>query len=323
VPIRYPQNSGRVFSDGDFEGLDDLSDGVDDGVLAGAGHDEPDRVAVGVDHGGPGVPGFGEGCPGGEGGFGAVLVVEPGFVFDLDGEVGAGDEAVAVFGGGAVLGDEVVDGGVARSREVPARVSARYGVAMCAMAVEGGAPEGGAPGRMVALLRGVNVGGNNMVAMATLRELLQRLGYGDVRTHLQSGNAVFSAPGTPPAGAAGEIEERLARDLGLNVRVIVRTGEELARVIESNPLPEAVGEPSRLLVNFLSAAPDGKLVGELDPADFEPDVFGVGEREVYVWCPEGVRATKLSYAFWEKRLGVAATARNWNTVTRLRELVEA
>ncbi len=174
----------------------------------------------------------------------------------------------------------------------------------------------------VALLRGVNVGGNNLVPMARLRELLNELGYGDVRTHLQSGNAVFSAPGIAPEQVAGEIEEQLARRLALQVRVIVRTGEELARVVAANPLPEAVVEPARLLVNFLSAAPDEELLGALDPADFEPDVFGVGEREIYVWCPEGVRATKLSYAFWEKRLGVTATARNWNTVTRLWELTE-
>jgi uncharacterized protein (DUF1697 family) len=177
--------------------------------------------------------------------------------------------------------------------------------------------------RKVALLRGVNVGGNNIVPMASLREMLCELGYEDVRTHLQSGNAVFNAPGTPPEKAAQAIEEQLARSLGLNVRVLVRTAAELVRVLDANPLPEAVSEPARLLVNFLSAAPDPERLGALDPADFEPDVFGVGEREIYVWCPEGVRATKLSYAFWEKRLGVVATARNWNTVTRLRELIEA
>ncbi|HWX43882.1 MAG TPA: DUF1697 domain-containing protein [Solirubrobacteraceae bacterium] len=172
----------------------------------------------------------------------------------------------------------------------------------------------------MALLRGVNVGGNNKVPMASLRELMHELGYEDVRTHLQSGNAVFSAPGTPPEQAAHEIEQQLARRLGLNVRVLVRTREELERVVAANPLAEAVSEPARLLVNFLSAAPDPQRLRELDPADFEPDVFGVGEREIYVWCPEGVRATKLSYAFWEKRLGVTVTARNWNTVTRLLDL---
>jgi uncharacterized protein (DUF1697 family) len=178
------------------------------------------------------------------------------------------------------------------------------------------------PVRQVALLRGVNVGGNNKVPMAHLRELMQALGYEDVRTHLQSGNAVFTATGVAPERAAQEIEGQLERHLGLGVRVLVRTGEELARVVGANPLPEATSEPARLLVNFLSAPPDPERLRELDPADFEPDLFGVGEREIYVWCPEGVRATKLSHAFWEKRLGVVATARNWNTVTRLLALTE-
>jgi uncharacterized protein (DUF1697 family) len=174
--------------------------------------------------------------------------------------------------------------------------------------------------RQIALLRGVNVGGNNKVPMAHLRELMGELGYGDVRTHLQSGNAVFTAPGTPPEQAAQEIEDVLARSLGLGIRVLVRTAEELERVVSANPLPEAVAEPSRLLVTFLSAPPDPERLQELDPVDFEPDLFGFGEREIYVWCPEGVRTIKLSYAFFEKRFGDIATSRNWNTVTKLLEL---
>ncbi|HEV3322474.1 MAG TPA: DUF1697 domain-containing protein [Solirubrobacteraceae bacterium] len=177
--------------------------------------------------------------------------------------------------------------------------------------------------RQIALLRGVNVGGHNRVPMAHLRELMGELGYGDVRTHLQSGNAVFTAPGTPPEQAAREIEGQLASALGLGVRVLVRTVAELAQVVAANPLPDAVAEPSRLLVTFLSAPPSPELLRDLDPADFEPDLFGVGEREIYVWCPEGVRTIKLSYAFFERRFGVVATARNWNTVTRLLELARA
>ncbi len=171
--------------------------------------------------------------------------------------------------------------------------------------------------RQIALLRGVNVGGHNRVPMSHLRELLGELGYGDVRTLLQSGNAVFSAADTPPEQAAREIEGQLAHSLGLGIRVLVRTAEELQRVVSANPLPDAVAEPSRLLVTFLSASPDPERLRELDPVDFEPDLFGFGEREIYVWCPEGVRTIKLSYAFFEKRFGVVATARNWNTVTKL------
>ncbi len=160
--------------------------------------------------------------------------------------------------------------------------------------------------------------------MSDLRELLEGLGYGEVRTHLQSGNAVFTAPGAhSPERLAGEIEDALAEQVGIAVKVLVRTRAEMERAIAANPLLEtAAGEHSRLLVTFLSHAPDREAIAELAPAEFEPDVFAIGEREIYAWYPEGVRATKLSNAFWERRLGVVATGRNWRTVTRLLELME-
>jgi uncharacterized protein (DUF1697 family) len=177
--------------------------------------------------------------------------------------------------------------------------------------------------KQVALLRGINVGGHNRIAMASLRELLRELGYEDVRTHLQSGNAVFATDGTRPERTGREIEGRIARDLGLEVRVVVRSRDELAEVVAANPLGEVASDPARMLVTFLSEAPARELLSGLDPADFEPDVFELRGREIYVWHPEGVRATRLSNAFWERRLRVTATARNWNTVTRLLELADA
>ena len=177
-----------------------------------------------------------------------------------------------------------------------------------------------ATGKHVALLRAVNVGGRNRIAMARLRELLEGLGYGAVRTHLQSGNAVFTAPGTPPERVARQIEAALVRELGLAVKVLVRTRAELERVVADNPLLGLADDHARLLVAFLSAPPDPRAVSELAPAELEPDVFALGEREIYTWYPQGVRATKLSNAFWERRLGVVATGRNWNTVTRLLEM---
>jgi uncharacterized protein (DUF1697 family) len=172
----------------------------------------------------------------------------------------------------------------------------------------------------VALLRAVNVGGRNRIAMERLRELLEGLGYGEVCTHLQSGNAVFAAAGTPPERVAAEIERALAEELGLMTKVLVRTQAELERVVAENPLLDVASDHARLLVTFLSQAPDREALSELVPADFEPDMFAVGEREIYAWYPDGVRATRLSNAFWERRLGVVATGRNWNTVTRLLEL---
>lgn len=182
--------------------------------------------------------------------------------------------------------------------------------------------EQAADGKYAVLLRAVNVGGRNKIAMARLRELLEGLGYEGVRTHLQSGNAVLTAAGKSPQRVGEEIEGVLAAELGLEAKVLVRTKGELEQVIADNPLLDIADNPARMLVAFLSDAPDGETVRQLAPAEFEPDVFAVGEREVYVWYPEGVRATKLSNAFWEKRLGVVATGRNWNTVTRLLELTD-
>jgi uncharacterized protein (DUF1697 family) len=152
--------------------------------------------------------------------------------------------------------------------------------------------------------------------MARLRDVIEALGFADVRTHLQSGNVVFASDRTAEE-AAHEIERQVAEHLGVAAPVLVRTRDELAKIVERNPLGDVASDPKRYLVTFLSAPPDRGRLRELDPADFEPEVFHVVGREAYVWSPGGVRASQLSYAFWEKRFGLTATARNWNTVTKL------
>ncbi len=177
---------------------------------------------------------------------------------------------------------------------------------------------------MIALLRGINVGGRNKISMAELRDLVADLGFLDVASHLQSGNLVFGAPGSEPAQAACAIEAAIAERLGLNIAVLARTSAELARVVRAHPLQDIATNPSRLLVVFLSAPVDRTLIGEVDERQFAPDRFVAGEREIYVWAPRGVSETKLTHAFWEKRLaGVSATARNWNTVLHLHAMAQA
>jgi uncharacterized protein (DUF1697 family) len=175
----------------------------------------------------------------------------------------------------------------------------------------------------VALLRGINVGGRQKLPMADLRGLLEGLGYADVKTHLQSGNALFGTEGGDAGGAeahAEVIEREIDRALGLSVKVLVRTPAELARVVEANPFPAAAAEPTKVHVAFLSGPPDPARLAELDPARFAPDELRAGEREVYLWYPEGAGRTKLSTAVLERRLGLTGTARNWKTVTKLVEL---
>lgn len=174
----------------------------------------------------------------------------------------------------------------------------------------------------VALLRGINVGGNKKIAMADLRQLLTGLGYTDVVTHLQSGNAVFTATGKPDKLAA-DIEAGIAKQFGMKVSCLIRTGAQLRAVVAGNPFGDIATDPSKLLVMFLSGKPDPARFADLDPATFAPDLFAVGDRELYLWCPNGISNSKLTPIPWDKRLQLVATGRNWNTVTKLLTLTHA
>lgn len=176
--------------------------------------------------------------------------------------------------------------------------------------------------RYVALLRGINVGGNKKVPMAQLRGLLEGLGYTDVATLLQSGNAVFTSKEKSPAKLAKQLEAAIAKEFGFEVAIILRTRDELAAAIKANPLPGAEDAPSQFVVTFLSDVPDQKRLKEIDPAAYLPDEFRVVGREIYARFPNGIRDSKLAVVLGGPRLGVTPTARNWNTVTKLLELAD-
>jgi len=174
--------------------------------------------------------------------------------------------------------------------------------------------------RYVALLRGINVGGHKKVPMAQLRALLEGLGYTDVATLLQSGNAVFTAREKSPAKVVKQLEKAIAEEFGFEVSVIVRTRDELAAVIQANPLSGAEDAPSHFLVTFLSDVPEKKRVQEIDPKAYLPDEFRVVGREIYARFPKGIGTSKLATVLSKPWLGVTPTARNWSTVTKLLEL---
>ena len=157
--------------------------------------------------------------------------------------------------------------------------------------------------------------------MADLRALLEEAGYDDVRTHLQSGNVVL-ASGSPPSKVAREVERLVAKRFGVDALVIVRTRDELAKVVELDPLGNVATNRARYLVSFLERKPAAKTVRELEAEDVAPERFVVEGRELYAWHPGGVQRSKLNRLV-ERKLGVAATARNWNTVVRLLELADA
>jgi uncharacterized protein (DUF1697 family) len=174
--------------------------------------------------------------------------------------------------------------------------------------------------RQVALLKGINVGGHRPVSMAELRELLKGLGYQRVETYLQSGNVVLESDATPDR-VAREMEEAIRKRFGMDVPVIVRTGEELAAVVARNPLGNVASDPKRYQVTFLSAEPAPERVRQVTAADLAPEQVLFDGREVYSWHPDGIHRSPLARLLTEQRLGVGATARNWATVTSLLELV--
>jgi uncharacterized protein (DUF1697 family) len=176
--------------------------------------------------------------------------------------------------------------------------------------------------KFVALLRGINVGRNRRVAMGDLREIMGGLGHAGVKTHLNSGNVVFTSENENPHQLAQEIEQALSEKLGMNVRCVVRTGAELRAVIDGNPLIEVGTDGSRMLALFLSEQPDAATLAAHDPSTLGPEEIRVGDRTVYQWCPNGILAAPDVSAFVEKRWKVAVTARNWNTVTRLSALLQ-
>jgi uncharacterized protein (DUF1697 family) len=174
--------------------------------------------------------------------------------------------------------------------------------------------------RYVALLRGINVGRAKRIGMADLRELLADLGYTDVVTLLQSGNAVFTASGRSTGPIVQAIERAIADRYSFDVRVLLRTQQQFAAAVEANPLP--VPDGSRFLVSFLDRDPPAARLRDLDPAEFEPERFALGSKVLYLWCANGIIDSALLSAVSDQRLGVVSTARNWNTVTKLLALAE-
>ncbi len=171
----------------------------------------------------------------------------------------------------------------------------------------------------VALLRGINVGRAKRVTMADLRAVLESLGYADVRTHGQSGNAILVSDQRKPESLEQEISMRIRADLGMDVSVLLRTATEFARVVEANPFVARGVASSELHVAFLSAEPEKQRVAAVDHRAFLPDEFAFGKRVIYVRLPKGVMGSTLPD--WERTLGVRATQRNWNTTTKIRDLV--
>lgn len=173
----------------------------------------------------------------------------------------------------------------------------------------------------VVLLRGINVGRHNRIAMPRLRELLGEAGFEDIRTYLQSGNVVLRSEATPEQ-VRSESERHIRSALGLEIEVVVRTAKELADVVRRDPFGERATDHKRYQVSFLAAELQPSVIDRLTQAAMPSErVFVIG-REVYAWHPESVARSRLWALLAGRSLGVTATARNWTTVTSLLSLAE-
>jgi uncharacterized protein (DUF1697 family) len=173
----------------------------------------------------------------------------------------------------------------------------------------------------VALLRAVNVSGRNKVAMADLRRLFESLPAQAVSTYVQSGNVVFAPSGRQSESKlVATIESRIEDTFGVSVTVLLRTSEEMNKIIRANPLLGGGRAESKLHVTFLARAPESSRVERVDPESGGDDEFQLRGREVYVHTPNGYGTSKLNNAFFERKLGVPATTRNWKTVSTLAHL---
>jgi uncharacterized protein (DUF1697 family) len=171
----------------------------------------------------------------------------------------------------------------------------------------------------IALLRGINVGGNPL-KMEKVRELWAKLGFGNVRTYVQSGNVVFESKDSP-SKALAKIQRTLVGQTRLPVPVMLRTPVELKKVIARNPFLKRPGiDHSKLHVTFLETAGRKGAAKTLSAFDFGEDEFHCAGREVYLHCPNGCAESKLTNARLEKAFGVRATTRNWNTVNALDQM---
>ena len=157
--------------------------------------------------------------------------------------------------------------------------------------------------------------------MGDLRDLLEGHGYDDARTHLQSGNVLLSSP-LPPRKLEAKLEQQLAQGLGLEVRVLVRTRAELAKVVGRDPLGKVATDTSRYLVSFLSKRLSAKVARELEAAEIGPAELVIDGRELYAWYPDGVQRAPSRRRRGGRRRGASRAARNWNTVTKLLELLD-
>ena len=171
----------------------------------------------------------------------------------------------------------------------------------------------------IAILRGINVGGKRKILMADLKSMLNKIGIQDAVTYIQSGNVIFKS-GKDNQELSQQIESAILEKFGFEVPVIVRTAKELEKSIKSNPFLNSDSDISKLVLTFLNEKPIKTDVETLKDFDSKEDKFVIKDKDVFIYCEGKYHQSKLTNNFFEKKLKVIATTRNWKTVLKLMEL---
>jgi uncharacterized protein (DUF1697 family) len=173
----------------------------------------------------------------------------------------------------------------------------------------------------VSMLRGINVGSQKKIKMDELVTLYKLLGFKNVRTYMQSGNVIFNAMDTDAKKLSSTIQEKIEQVFKFSVAVLLRKPSELRQIITLNPFLQEK-DIDKLYVTFLSDTPSESNLNRIREVQGDKDKFVALNREVYLYCPNGYGRTKFSNDFFEKKLGVNATTRNWRTIKTLLEVAD-
>jgi uncharacterized protein (DUF1697 family) len=177
--------------------------------------------------------------------------------------------------------------------------------------------------KYISILRGINVGGNRIILMKDLKVLFEKLGFSNVETYIQSGNVVFeSDQKLSNADLELKIQQAITEPFGFDVPTIVRTADDWAKSIVNNPfLKEKDADIDRLHLTFLKELPKPELLEKIKSFQFLPDRYEIIGKDVFIFCAAGYGTSKLTNPFFESKLKVQATTRNWKTVMKLHEMV--
>jgi uncharacterized protein (DUF1697 family) len=177
--------------------------------------------------------------------------------------------------------------------------------------------------KYISILRGINVGGNRKILMKDLKSLLEKLGFSKVETYIQSGNVLFESDQKLSNSVLEKsIQQLIATTFGFDVPVIVRSAEEWSESVASNPFwKEKDVDIDRLHLTFLKDWPVLEKLDKISSLAFPPDKFEIIGMNVFVYCSAGYSDSKLTNQFFESKLGVQATTRNWKTVLKLQEMI--